>query len=152
MKPTAQPALTTSSGRVLSEADIERWADEAAAGTDRLDLDAGTFLRDYKGGYEDGIVGPILAVRLDAEVDQRLTTRAAALGRSESALVRDAVAEYVADAPANVEGSSGDLSEWQWLLHLDSDLNDRMHMLAKCEGRHVNAVINDAVRRLLASA
>lgn len=90
--------VITKSGHRLTEADIERLADEAERGYDlstwvhrpgRPPLEAG---RDEP--------SPRIAVRVPASLHERVMTQAAAEGRSVSEVIRDLLEGYVERRPA----------------------------------------------------
>lgn len=150
MKPTTEFTITTKSGRVLTEADIDRLAEDAVRACDSLALSDGMFLRDFNGGYESDIDGPMFAISLDSDLDARLAAKATELGESAAALMRRAVAEFVDCPPASpCPQTEAGLSGWQWLLHLDARLAERMQEFAACAECHINVVVNRAVDRLL---
>ena len=88
--------VTTRSGLVLTDADLEALADEAERGYDlsKMRLRPGRpFL-----GAEPGHVGehsPRIAVRLPAELHRRVRERASAERRNVSQVVRDLLEDYV---------------------------------------------------------
>lgn len=148
MKPTTDFTITTQSGRVLSDEDFERMADAAAS--DTVDLSNVTFLRDFKGGYAQGVEGPMFAISLDSDLDARLASAADARGESAAALMRRAVAEFVDRPPATACAQpEADISGWQWILHLDAGVAERARQYAASSQRHINVVVNRAVGRLL---
>ena len=90
--------VITKSGRELTEADIERLADEAERG-----YDLSTWV--HKRGrppLEPGLdePSPRIAVRVPASLHRRVTSQAAAEGRSISEVVRDLLEDYVEPRPA----------------------------------------------------
>ena len=95
--------VVTKSGRRLTEADIERLADEAERGFDlstwkhrrgRPPLDANSDTH-----------APRIAIRLPTALHRRVTTQAAAEGRSVSAVVRSLLEEYVRrSTPSSTRG------------------------------------------------
>jgi predicted HicB family RNase H-like nuclease len=90
----AQTTVTTKSGRRLTNADLERMADEAERG-----FDPSTF-RHSRGrpALEAGATAsPRIAVRLPRSLHRRVTLRAAAEGRSVSQVVRDLLESYARD-------------------------------------------------------
>ncbi len=87
----AQETVTTKSGRRLTAADFERMADEAERG-----FDPSTF-RHSRGrpALEAGTAdSPRIAVRLPRSLHRRVTSLAAAEGRSVSQVVRDLLEAY----------------------------------------------------------
>lgn len=96
--------VVTKSGLRLSEADLDRLADEAERGYDlskwvhkrgRPPLEAGT--REHS---------PRIAVRVPSHLHQRVVSRAAAEGRSVSQVVRDLLEIYAAVRPHRVVNRS----------------------------------------------
>ena len=88
----AQETVTTKSGRRLTDADLERMADDAERG-----YDPSTF-RHSRGrpALEAGEVdSPRITVRLPRTLHGRVTTRAEAEGRSLSQVVRSLLEAYV---------------------------------------------------------
>lgn len=83
----------TKSGKVITDADIERYADEAEAGYDVDKLIAG---RGKRGRPTLGS-GPasVESVRLDPELKDALTSHAEAEGTSTSEVIREALREYL---------------------------------------------------------
>ena len=113
MKRTAPFTIITKTGREFTEADMERLVSEADLGSDALDLGAGEFLREYKGGFEVGIDGPLVAVWLDDDLDARLVAMADVSGSSAAALMRLALGNYVERPPELRQPQPGaDLSGW----------------------------------------
>lgn len=148
MKPATEFTITTNSGRVLTDADIERMADEATR--DTFDLTTVTFLREVKGGFQRGIDGPIFAIWLDGDLDVRLADRASERKVSPASLMRLAVAEFIEHAPVAASPQPvADLSGWQWLLHLDADLAERLQAFCALTNWHINVIVNRAVEQLL---
>lgn len=83
----------TKSGKVITDADIERYADEAEAGYDVDQLIA----RRGKRGRPALGSGPasVESVRLDPELKDALTCRAEAEGTSPSEVIREALRKYL---------------------------------------------------------
>jgi Ribbon-helix-helix protein, copG family len=84
----------TKSGKVVTDADIERFADEAEAG---YDVDEILARRGRRGRPTVGS-GPasVESVRLDPELRDELAHRAEAEGVSTSDLIRRALLQYLA--------------------------------------------------------
>ena len=135
---------------MLTEADIERMADEAANGPIPTELLAGDFLREFKGGFDSQIVGPMFAIWLDSNLDKGLARAAEELGESEATLMRRAVSEYI-DRPPTTAGPQpeADITGWQWVLHLDDQLAKRLRLNSAATDCHINVVVNRAVGWLL---
>lgn len=85
--------VVTRSGRILTEADVERLADEAERG---FDLSTWT-PRPGRPGLDAGATAhaPRIAVLLPESLHRRVRSRAASEGRSVSNIVRGLLAEYV---------------------------------------------------------
>jgi hypothetical protein len=83
----------TKSGKVITEADLERYAAEAEAGYDVDEL----IRRRGKRGRPALGSGPasVESVRLDPELRQALASRAEAEGTSTSEVIRQALREYL---------------------------------------------------------
>ena len=93
----AQETVTTKSGHRLTHEEIERLADEAERG-----FDPSTF-RHSRGrpALEAGAnASPRIAVRLPGSLHRRVTSRAAAEGRSVSEVVRDLLERYAREGHA----------------------------------------------------
>ncbi len=84
-----------SSGKVLTEADFERMADEAEFG--EIDIDAITARGVRPGGRPRLGNGPstVLQVRLDPETRAQLDERAEHDHRTASAIAREAIQRYL---------------------------------------------------------
>ena len=85
--------VITKSGRTLTEADIERLADEAERG-----YDLSTWVhRPGRPPLEPGLgePSPRIAVRVPASLHRRVTSQAAAEGRSISQVIRTLLEDYV---------------------------------------------------------
>lgn len=85
--------VVTKGGRVLTEEDVERLADEFEAG---FDLSTWT-PRPGRPGLDVGATAhaPRIAVRLPESLHRRVRSRAASEGRSVSNIVRVLLEEYV---------------------------------------------------------
>lgn len=83
----------TKSGKVITEADIERYTDEAEAGYDVDELIA----RRGKRGRPTLGSGPasVESVRLDPELRDALTSRAESEGTSTSEVIREALRKHL---------------------------------------------------------
>jgi len=83
----------TKSGKVITDADIERYAAEAEAGYDVDEL----IRRRGKRGRPTLGSGPatVESVRLDPELREALATRAEAEGTSSSEVIRQALRDYL---------------------------------------------------------
>jgi hypothetical protein len=83
----------TKSGRVITDADIERYAAEAEAG---YDVDELVRRRGRRGRPTLGS-GPasVESVRLDPELREALASRAEAEGTSTSEVIREALRKYL---------------------------------------------------------
>lgn len=89
--------VITKSGRTLTEADVERLADEAERG-----YDLSTWVhRRGRPPLEAGLdePSPRIAVRVPASLHRRVMSQAAAEGRSVSEVVRDLLEAYVEPRP-----------------------------------------------------
>ena len=89
--------VKTRSGRILTDADLDRMADEAEAG-----FDPATFrLRPGRPplGTSNGGHSPRLEVRVPAMLRDRVLARAAAEGRSVSDVLRELLEAYAAGSP-----------------------------------------------------
>ena len=86
----------TKSGKVVTDADIEKYASEAEVGYDVETLAR----RRGKRGRPTLGSGPaaVESVRLDPELRDALTSRAEADGTSASEVIRQALREYLRDA------------------------------------------------------
>ena len=85
--------VITKSGHTLTEADVERLADEAERG-----YDLSTWVhRRARPPLEPGLdePSPRIAVRMPASLHRRVTSQAAAEGRSVSEVVRGLLEDYV---------------------------------------------------------
>lgn len=83
----------TKSGKPITDADIEALADEAEAG---YDVDALIARRGKRGRPTLGSApAAVESVRIDPELRDELTARAAAEGVSPSELIRKALREYL---------------------------------------------------------
>jgi predicted HicB family RNase H-like nuclease len=88
-----EPIVRTKSGHTLTEADIEAIADEFERG-----VDLSTWVhRPGRPPLERGLdePSPRIAVRVPASLHRRVTSQAAAEGRSVSEVVRDLLDNYV---------------------------------------------------------
>lgn len=83
----------TKSGKVITETDIERYADEAEAG---YDVDELVRRRGRRGRPTLGS-GPasVESVRLDPELREALASRAEVEGTSTSEVIREALRKYL---------------------------------------------------------
>lgn len=148
----AEFTIATRSGRVLSADDIERMATDAEHMPAPTALAPEGFMRDFKGGYEAGVDGPLLAVRLDDDLDERITAEAAVQRGSPTVLLRSAVSCYLQRLPdPSCPQPFFDLSKWQWLLHLPSDVADQLQTHSLATNCHPSVVVNRAVRWWLAN-
>ena len=86
--------LRTKSGEVLTDADIERLAEEAEAG---YDLSLARWIP-FEGSASDNGVSPRVSVRLSEQLFEEARDRAAREGRSLSDLVREAIERYMRGA------------------------------------------------------
>lgn len=84
--------FTTSTGRVLTEADLEALADEFAA-TETVDLDA--IKRRGRPRLGNG-ESEVLRFRVDRELAEALRTRAAVEHATNSELIREALVRFLA--------------------------------------------------------
>lgn len=91
----ASKVVVTKTGRQLTEADIERVADEAERG---FDLSTWRHSRGRPALEPGDTDSPRIAVRLPASLHRRVQHRALAEGRSVSQVVRDLLQRY-ADEP-----------------------------------------------------
>jgi hypothetical protein len=98
-KLTAGP-ITTKSGRVLSDADLDRLAEEAEAG---FDLSTWTprpgrpLLGATPGVRSPGVHSPRIVARVPVELHRRVSARAAREGQSVSAVIRGLLEDYARD-------------------------------------------------------
>jgi hypothetical protein len=83
--------VTTRSGRVLTEADIDRLADQAEAG---FDISTWTTRPGRPPLTVGGQHSPRIAVRVPEDLRQRAMARAATEGRTISEVVRDLLEAY----------------------------------------------------------
>jgi hypothetical protein len=87
--------MKTRSGRILTDADIDRLAAEAERG---LDLSSWKPRRGRPTlGARPGAHAPRIAVRIPEDLHQRAVDRAAEEGRSMSEVVRDLLEQYADD-------------------------------------------------------
>jgi len=84
----------TSSGRIITDAEIEALADEAERGYDPADLIA---RRGKRGRPTLGGAGPstVESVRLDPELNDQVAQRAKQDGMSTSEVIREALRRYL---------------------------------------------------------
>ncbi len=83
--------LQSASGEVLTEADVERLAEEAEAG---YDLNLARWVPFERSASDNG-VSPRVSFRISSRLYEAARERAAREGRSLSDLMRDAVERYV---------------------------------------------------------
>lgn len=84
--------VKTRSGRILSERDLKRLSDQAAAGLDVADWKPRRGRRSLAGTV--GAHSPRIAVRVPEELHTRATARAAREGKSMSEVVRELLEGY----------------------------------------------------------
>jgi predicted HicB family RNase H-like nuclease len=95
VKPFAAEPIVTKSGHRLTEADIDRMADEAEGGFDLSTWVHGRGRPPLEAGVKAH--SPRIAVRVPASLHRRVMARATADGRSVSQVVRDLLEGYVRD-------------------------------------------------------
>jgi hypothetical protein len=87
--------ITTKSGRILSDADLDRLAEEAEAG---FDLSTWTPRPGRPSlSASPGVHSPRIVARVPEALHRRVSARAAAEGRSVSAVVRLLLEDYARD-------------------------------------------------------
>ena len=89
--------VITKSGHTLTEADVERLADEAERGYDLSKWVHRRGRPPLEPGREEP--SPRIAVRVPASLHRRVTSQAAAEGRSVSEVVRGLLEDYVQQRP-----------------------------------------------------
>ena len=88
--------VTTPNGEVLTEADFERMADEAErTEPDYEQIAARARAKGGRPSLGDG-VSPVLQVRLDEQLRQKLTERAKRDHTTPSSIARDAIQAFLA--------------------------------------------------------